>query len=170
MWAFGTVSTGLMEKSAMVPHPAKIAGIAGKASVRKLGRIKLTPELPSYLMTLSWFFNVSELLLPHLKKGANNPNFERLNRLKKESTGKAASAKHGVLTSKKCRFLLPATQIRERVGIYACQPRASLSRAAWLPPELFSGEVAGIGLKIHQLFCFVLFLKSEYQNELLLYL
>ena len=63
-----TVSAGPTEKSALVLHPGRRSGLAGKARVWKAGGIKFTPQLLSYLMTLGWLFNLPELPFPHLKK------------------------------------------------------------------------------------------------------
>ena len=86
-----------MEKSPPATQQWKTSGLAGKARVWKLGGIKFTPQLLSYLMTSGWLFNLPEPPLPHLKKEIIILTLKGWN--KQKTRIKAPSTKHGVSPS-----------------------------------------------------------------------
>ena len=63
----------------LAAHLWRTSGLTGKARVWKLGRIKFTHQLLSYLVTLGWLLNLCKLPLSP-KTGEDSPDFKRLNR------------------------------------------------------------------------------------------
>lgn len=135
LWAL-YVSAGLTERPALATYPWKVSH-----------------------ETLGHWLQASELPLPHLRKGDNNPDFERVSRLRnKQNTYRSGQPKHKVfcvLDTNPCGGVLSVPP-----------PRTPATPApvatAWPSAELFSGKATGIGPSNRS----VSFNKPESQSEL----